>query len=46
MEPINPHASLEECNRLLNEDLIYGCAKPFQIIKHNNTYETKICDYL
>ena len=45
MQPINPHASLDECTKLLNDNLVYGCAKPFKIIK-NETYEAIICDYV
>ena len=29
---MNPHASKEECKKLLENDLIYGCACPLQII--------------
>lgn len=42
LEPINPHASKEECDYLLSQKIIYGCAKPFRII--NNKAE--ICDYI
>jgi hypothetical protein len=43
---VEPHASKEICENLIKEDLIYGCGKPFQIIKINNTFEIKICDYI
>lgn len=33
MEPINPHASLEECTSLLEQDVIYGCTQPFKILQ-------------
>ncbi len=46
LEPINPHASKEECQRLLNENLILGCAGPFQIKKENDKYLIEKCDYL
>ncbi len=39
---LNPHASKEECDRVINEGLVYGCAKPFQII---NGKAVK-CDYI
>lgn len=29
---VNPHASLEECKRLLDNNAIVGCGKPFKII--------------
>jgi hypothetical protein len=43
---IAPHASKEECNELINNNLIYGCAKPFQIIKKNNEWIIQKCDYI
>ena len=43
---IDPHASKELCESLIKEDLIYGCGKPFQIIKINDIFEIKICDYI
>jgi len=51
-DQIPPHAPKSECDNLFNNDLIYGCGKPFQIIK-DTTYPddfTKmkivICDYI
>jgi hypothetical protein len=41
-DPVNPHASEEECNMLLRNDLVYGCAKPFRL----NGNEPEICDYI
>ena len=29
-EPINPHMPKDECDRLHNNDLIYGCSRPFR----------------
>lgn len=43
---LNPHASKEECDLLFQQDLIYGCGKPFRIISQNNTYIAEICDYI
>ena len=40
-EQINPHASKEECERLVGS--IYGCGKPFQL---NEKDEPEICDYI
>jgi hypothetical protein len=42
LEPINPHASLEECNNLLKNDLIYGCTQPFKILQN---MEVVTCEY-
>ena len=49
LQQINPHLSKIECDNLINNNLIYGCGKPFQIIKkenQNDTYELIICDYI
>ena len=40
---VNPHASKEECERLLHNNEIYGCGKPF-ILNENN--QPIICDYI
>ncbi len=40
--PINPHASKYFCDELINNNLIFGCGKPF-IFK--NTF-VEICDYI
>jgi hypothetical protein len=39
---LNPHASKEECERVVRENLVYGCAKPFQIIDGKAIK----CDYI
>ncbi len=39
---LNSHASKEECDKVVREGLVYGCAKPFQII---NGKAVK-CDYI
>jgi len=42
---IDPHLCKEECDRLVEENLIYGCAKPCEIIEENNEYKCIICEY-
>ncbi len=46
MTQINPHASKEECNFLLNNDMVYGCAGPFRIIKNDAKYFAIVCEYI
>lgn len=41
-QQMNPHTPKTECDRLFNENLIYGCGKPF---KFNGTTLSK-CDYI
>lgn len=43
---IRPHASRQTCEALIANDSIYGCGKPFRIIKIKNNYTTEICDYI
>ena len=46
MQQINPHLSKSECERLINENLIYGCGKPFMIVPIQDGHEARICDYI
>jgi hypothetical protein len=41
-QQINPHASKEECDSLVVNDLIYGCGKPFRV--ENNV--AIVCEYI
>jgi hypothetical protein len=47
-EQIHPHLKKEECDELVEKDLIYGCGKPFRIIYDNELMALKavICDYI
>ena len=42
-EPIPPHTSKEECDRLVAQKLIEGCGKPFRV---TDTMEVVVCDYI
>lgn len=41
-EPINPHASEEECTMLVAESKVDGCGKPFMLNEQN---QPVICGY-
>ena len=44
---IDPHLNKQECDRLFNEKLIYGCGKPFRIIKTaQEQYTVEECGYI
>lgn len=45
-QQINPHASKQECEYYMNNNLVYGCGKPFQVKEVNGKFETEICDYI
>jgi hypothetical protein len=49
LQPIHPHATKEECDALLRDGMIYGCAGPLQIVAATSgtlLYELRICDYI
>ena len=41
-QDISPHTPKLECDRLIKEDLIIGCGKPFRF----NGITAEICDYI
>jgi len=44
---INPHSSKELCDFYINKNMIYGCGKPFQIIRNlDGEYNAVICEYI
>jgi DNA-directed RNA polymerase subunit RPC12/RpoP len=43
---IDPHSSKEICSNLYNKKLIWGCGKPFKIIKNEKEIIVDICDYI
>jgi hypothetical protein len=43
---VNSHESKQNLEKLKSEDLIYGCGKPFKIVKQQDKYITEICDYI
>ncbi len=46
LKQIDPHSLKELCDYFVNNDLIYGCGKPFRIVFKDNNLETEICDYI
>ena len=46
MQQISPHESKINCDKLIETNSVYGCAKPFKVIKEKNKYITIICDYI
>jgi hypothetical protein len=45
-EQISPHASKEECDNYVANDLIYGCGRPFKLIMKESIWDIEICDYI
>lgn len=44
LNQVNPHLDKETCDRLVKEDAVYGCCKPFRINVDMKVVE--ICDYI
>ena len=45
-ELVNPHCSKDILDKMLEDNIIYGCATPFNIILKEGKYVAKICDYI
>ena len=51
-QQIGPHTEKKLCDSYINNDLIFGCGKPFQIIVNTNSkneddkFIAIICDYI
>jgi hypothetical protein len=45
MQQVGPHTSKDECDRLVSEELVFGCAKPFRLFKDSPAYVEE-CDYI
>ena len=43
---IDPHLPKEDCDRLVRENLIIGCGKPFRVIEENGKISIEKCDYI
>jgi len=43
---LDPHSSKEVCDKVTEENLIYGCGKPFQIVQETGEYIVKKCQYI
>lgn len=47
MKPINPHASKQVCDSLVEKNLVYGCANPFiLVIDNDKSYRVEKCEYI
>lgn len=45
-QPIDPHSTLEQCEKLLKDGRVYGCCKPFQIKFFDNIPIATKCNYI
>ena len=45
-QQINPHGTEAYCQDLIEKDLIYGCGKPFKLVKNTDGYTAVKCAYI
>lgn len=46
-EQLPPHLSRPDCDRVVAENLIYGCGRPFRVIQgEDQTWMAVVCDYI
>ena len=44
---MDPHTSREICTFLAKNNYIFGCGKPFKLVRKNDVdYSTEKCDYI
>uniref|UniRef100_A0A6C0B1Q1 Uncharacterized protein n=1 Tax=viral metagenome TaxID=1070528 RepID=A0A6C0B1Q1_9ZZZZ len=43
---MDPHAPKEVCYQLKETDAIYGCGKPFSLVKKDDEFTANICEYI
>lgn len=43
---IDSHSKKEICDYYIQNNMIYGCGKPFQILLENNIIKIVTCDYI
>jgi hypothetical protein len=46
MKQMDSHEKKEICDKLFNDKLIYGCGKPFKLVKEKDKYNAEICNYI
>ena len=45
-QQLPPHSPKELCDKVYQENLIYGCGKPFRVHITDNTPDVTICEYI
>ena len=46
LKQMEPHLPKDKCDHLKEENLIFGCGKPFQILIVNGEMVVQKCDYI
>lgn len=45
-QQIGPHEPKQLCDSYVEQNIIYGCGKPFRVTKSGGNIEIEICDYI
>lgn len=43
---IDSHVNKKICENYIKKKKIYGCGKPYQIVKEGDEYKVNICEYI
>ena len=43
---VNPHEKKDNCVRLFETGQVFGCCKPFMLVRQTDKYIVKECDYI
>ena len=46
MRQIDPHLPKEQCEKLIEDRVIYGCARPFKVEGTTDKPEVSVCGYI
>jgi len=46
MQQIPAHTPKEECDMLIEKNMILGCCKPFRVYEIGNEYIAEKCEYI
>ncbi len=46
MTQIDPHLPQEECDKLVKDCMIYGCARPFKVEGTFDNPDVSVCGYI
>jgi hypothetical protein len=43
---INPYSDKKTCDNYIKKNKIFGCGKPYQVIKEGDEYKVNVCEYI
>jgi len=45
-QQMDPHTPKPQCDQYIQDELIYGCGKPFRVVVKDDQLFAEICDYI